>query len=186
MRKLPITLKILTYFLIMLGIGFASIGIFRQYNGKGNSTSGGIKQATEVSYTVMGNFVEGYARARVPSTRLWGIVSQDGQVIIPFDYQQVGNYREGRAPVKQNNRWGLAGAGGKLYVPVVYDLIGEVRDGRARAKHKGKYGFFDQQGCLVIPFQYDFAHDFQNHKARVGVQGRTIIIDLAGRCIGGC
>jgi hypothetical protein len=187
MKKISILIKIITYFLFALGIGVAIWGIVGQY-GTSDSTqrSDDKKPDLATDYTVMGSFIDGHAKARAQSSRLWGIVSRDGRVVVPLNYQQIGNYREGRAPVKQNNRWGLVGQGGQLIIPVSYDMVAEVRENRVRTKHKGKYGFFDSHGRLIIPFQYDFAKDFQNGRAQVGNQGRYWMIDLTGKCISDC
>ena len=82
----------------------------------------------------------------------WGFVDQTGAVVIPLEYDAVGNFSEGLAPVGKR-----------------------MEDGRI------KYGYINKQGELVIPYQFDYANPFSEGLAVVETDyGDYHFIDAAG------
>ena len=84
----------------------------------------------------------------------WGMLDQNGQLVLPLAYDQItfpanppaditrfyGNIRQGQA-------WGLINEKGEIVVPVKYENIGAFEQGLAWAKPFGKPGgYIDRKG----------------------------------------
>lgn len=106
--------------------------------------------------------------------------------VIPFQYDDVGDFSEGLAPVKLNGKWGYIDKTGKVVIPYKYDFAYHFSEGLAPVKLNDKWGYIDKTGKVVIPSKYDYAYHFHEGLARVYMNGKYGFIDKTGKEIVPC
>lgn len=93
---------------------------------------------------------------------LWGIVSIQGEVMVPFLFDQIrydGKAAEGVLIVSWMGKEGcLKLSDFSELIPIAYDSISVFVNGKAIVQKDGKYGIIDQDGHLDIPVDYDQVH----------------------------
>ena len=104
-----------------------------------------------------------------------------GDVVIPFKYDDVFNFREGLAVVKLKGKWGFIDKSGKVVVPLKYDNVWAFHEGLAGVKLKGKWGFIDKSGKEVVPPKYDYVDSFNEGLAMVKLNGKWGYINKSGK-----
>lgn len=112
----------------------------------------------------------------------FGCIDKQGNIIIPFEYDYIGEFINGIAKVKMNFSWGCINENGEIIIPFEYEEIGDFYNGIAKVKKSwGVYGFFNECGKNIIPCVYEKAEEFINGKARVKeINGSWGYIDLDG------
>lgn len=108
------------------------------------------------------SFEGGYSPVRNNSTNKYGYIDKNGNISIPYKYDDAQNFSEGMASVKLNNKYGYINHEGELVIDTLYDMAYPFSEEMARVKIKGKFGFIDNQNNVVLPTQYDEATDFNN------------------------
>lgn len=112
-----------------------------------------------------------------------GVIDVDGRVIVPCEYDFVGNMSEDIIVVRKDGKFGCFDKTGAMIVPLDYEEIREFVGGRARALYQGLFGFIDNRGnFLVRPF-YDEVENFSEGCALVTVQGNVGFVNLDGKWI---
>lgn len=101
----------------------------------------------------------------------WGFINKKSKLVIPYQYNAVGYFKNGLAAVSFSGK-------GK-YEPDI-----------TPTNYEGKWGFIDASGKLVIPMNFDSRKDFQDDMCVVGKyteQGRKRmqfgVIDKSGSFI---
>ena len=61
--------------------------------------------------------------AKFRENNKWGFVVPGDQIIVPAQYNEVGAFDQGLAPVKQDEKWGFIDETGHVIVPFLYDTI---------------------------------------------------------------
>jgi hypothetical protein len=99
------------------------------------------------------------------SEQKWGFVDQQGNVVIPPQFETTAGFAEGLAPVQQEGKWGAINNKGEFVIPL--QDLGEIagfREGLAKfaSKHGWDFpfGYLDLKGRQVIPPQFSVAGDF--------------------------
>lgn len=114
----------------------------------------------------------------------WGWVNDQGQEVIPLEYEEAGNFFNGVAPFKtRKNGWGLLGKDGKPILEASLSEIANFRSGLARAKKDGKWGWLDTTGKFVIAPQFDDAKDFTGELAPAKLEKKWGLVDLNGQWV---
>jgi hypothetical protein len=80
---------------------------------------------------VMGRFCEGLAATRDEETGLYGFIDRDNRVIIPFEYDFVGSFADGRAAVCLQGKCGFIDTTGDVAIAIQYDYVGNFEGGLA-------------------------------------------------------
>jgi hypothetical protein len=96
-------------------------------------------------------------------------------------YNWVGNYVNGFAPVGRNKKYGFINTKGKEILPLIYDSPGngfQHKDG-AIVQLNGKWGVINRKGKNVIPFKYDFIY-FSNGLYHLTINQKNGLADTAG------
>ena len=118
--------------------------------------------------------------------RKQGVLTLDGKVIIPIEYQQVGSITNGLIQLVQNNKYGYANASGKIIIPIIYD---EAYNWAERptiiASLSGKWGSLDFRGNVLVPFEYDNAHFTGKGNMKFSKAEDTFLFDPKGKFIAG-
>lgn len=89
-----------------------------------------------------------------------GIIDLNGNVIIPFNYEDCGNFCEGLAYVRKDGLLGFVNKKGELVIPCQYSnlysddghLVG-FSEGLVGVFMGNECGYIDRNGNIVIPFQ---------------------------------
>jgi len=97
----------------------------------------------------------------------WGFVDETSKEVIPFKYDEVGEFSEGLVQVQYMGRWGIIDKTGKEITPTKYSEIGGFSEGLARVRGRSSWGFIDKTGKEAIPLKYIFTGDFSEGLARV-------------------
>lgn len=123
---------------------------------------------------------------------LYGIVDENGQVIIPCKYYSISVFGNDRAWARQNygDSWSLITSKGERLMTLPKGLTPSAfHDGMAAVTEKGKIGYCDTLGKFVIPINFErvrnndgsyVSYDFYNGKARVIYNGKTGYVDKIG------
>ncbi|KEJ89660.1 WG repeat-containing protein [Sulfitobacter donghicola] len=102
------------------------------------------------------------------------------EILIPPQYDQVGHFNEGLAPVRTGKLWGFINRENKTIVPFEYDEIRRGRDGRFGVKKGGQWGVINSAGEIVIPLQYDDIGVFKDGVAPASKNGKWGFITALG------
>ncbi|MCO6498206.1 MAG: WG repeat-containing protein [Chitinophagaceae bacterium] len=168
---------------------------FKDDNGKwGFRDMESDKVVIQSKYDEIGfSFMNGLCRVKVKDK--FGFINKKGEMVIPAEYDVVGDFSQGLAFVNKGRReatedeayvpglYGFVDTTGKLVVPLKYSYAVSFNEGRALVELDEKIGFIDTTGRLVIPIVY-YVGDlyFKNGKALVNsADGREFYIDKDGK-----
>lgn len=98
------------------------------------------------------------------------------------EFEAVGSFWNGRAPVKQHGKYGYIDTTGKLVIPYQFDEAFSYSDSVAIVFKDCKYGILDIQGHIT-PVDTDYTHvlAFTDGYARVSQRGLMGLIDKQGK-----
>jgi hypothetical protein len=105
--------------------------------------------------------------------RKFGFINRTGKVVVPADYDAVGEWKEGRMRVTAGNLSGYLDLSGRVVIAPKYDGAGEFRDSRAVIRQGDKYALIDPSGKLIAEIPYRVLGDFHQGLLRVQASGRT-------------
>lgn len=104
----------------------------------------------------------------VRNSEYYGLVSHQGKMILPTQYQYIHYLSDGLIAVVKNNRLGFLDEHGKVVIPMNYDYQEEDEiytykllavNGIVTVRQvgkRGKWALFNTQGKQITPFEYDF------------------------------
>jgi putative cell wall-binding protein len=101
-----------------------------------------------------------------------GFVNTSGKVVIPAQYQWVGDFSEGLAPVYINKAYGYIDKTGKVVIPAQYHTVSNFQGGLATVSriydeisYERHSAVIDKQGKIVIPFskKYNYISRFNEY-----------------------
>ena len=130
--------------------------------------------------------------AKVSKNNRLGFINKKGEVVIPFDFENVKVFSNGLAAVMMLGKHGFIDTSGNLLIPFLYEDAGYFGNGLAPVKKNGKFGFINRKGTLTIPCKYDDAKSFYNGMAAVRLdtlsgahvaQEKWGFIDITGKLI---
>jgi hypothetical protein len=107
----------------------------------------------DCSYSYL--FESEYIRAK--KAGVCALLSLDGEVILPFEYEDMRRYAiNDQIVVKKNGKWGLINLQKEVLIPFEYDYLGECFiAGGLVAKKNGFYGIIRPDQSVLLPFEYD-------------------------------
>lgn len=141
-------------------------------------------------------FQENYARVR--KNGKWGYINQFGNPIIPFEYDFLGELKEGFiCAIKSDSsghKLGFINLQNEWQILPTYEVLPETykyqyfQNGLAPVLKEGKWGFVDTQNQVVVPFQYGQVQPFAEGRALVSQQNSVLktdwqVIDLKGKVV---
>ena len=98
----------------------------------------------------------------------WGCIDYSGNILIPFEYEELTFVNDDLARVKQNNKYGILDKSGNIIAPFIYDGMSlRMVDNMIGARMEGKWGVIDCKGNVITPFIYDYIDEFYEGIARV-------------------
>jgi WG containing repeat len=99
---------------------------------------------------------------------MWGLIKDDGQVVLPPQWSYIDGFFEGRAIFKgKDGKLGFLDERGEIIVPAKFEEVQRFNGNRAAVRLDGKWGYIDRTGRLVISAQYASASPFYEHRAFV-------------------
>jgi len=113
----------------------------------------------------------------------WGIETESKETIIPFEYDLLEDFFDGRAKAKKNGKYGYINDQGQTIIPFEYDFIDNFSDGKAKAEKSSKFGYLNDEGHALIPFEYDSIDDFSDGKAKASKGEKYGFIDEQGQIL---
>ncbi|SDJ87078.1 WG containing repeat-containing protein [Catalinimonas alkaloidigena] len=116
---------------------------------------------------------------------LYGMTTYRGQKIVPAEYQAIGDYHNGLAPVQKGGKWGYLTTAGKLVVPLQYEAVQPFWNGNMVVKEKGKWGILRPNGKWQVEPVYDtIARNYPQHNFYAARRSGTWqLLDLQGRLL---
>jgi hypothetical protein len=88
----------------------------------------------------------------------WGYIDKNGQMAIDVQFDQVGDFHHGLAPVMLGNKWGLIDKSGKFVVQPKYNGLNRLNNGYIAiesAQNIGlRMGYLDEAGKEIVKVKY--------------------------------
>ena len=78
-----------------------------------------------------------------------GYVDRDGNLAIPFYFEEAYQFSEGLAAVRKDGAWGYIDTNGDIFLPFIFDIAPSFRYGRAEVYFSGRPITIDRQGRCV-------------------------------------
>lgn len=78
-----------------------------------------------------------------------GFVDLQGNLAIPFYFDQAFQFSEGLAAVRHNGHWGYIDTHGDIFLPFIFDIASPFQYGRADIYFQGRYHAIDRNGRCV-------------------------------------
>ena len=113
------------------------------------------------------DYTEGLAVVK-DSNGKYGAINKKGELVIPCQWDYLGEFSNGLAHVEKKSYYGLIGKDGDVVMTCKWKSIESFSDGLALVcNNKGKYGFINMTGELVIPCRWKLAYGFTEGLAPV-------------------
>lgn len=98
-----------------------------------------------------------YGRSKARLNGFYGIIDANGGVVVPFEYDAVGEYQCGLALLNKGKKYGYANLSGEISIPLTFDYLpgaliwGGFTHDKTKFHLKGKYGLLSKSGEKVFP-----------------------------------
>jgi len=86
----------------------------------------------------------------------YGAIDVTGKLVLPCEFQLLGDFYAGHAIVKQQDKFGIIDEKGMFTVPCQYDGLISTDANSWIVLDKGKYGLIDQAGKWILPMEYEY------------------------------
>jgi hypothetical protein len=108
------------------------------------------------------DFEDSVTEGRVPASRNGksGYLNPQGEVVIPFVYENVRSFSGGLAAVQKEGKWGYLDRDGRVVIPFEFDDAGAFSSGLASARVGLKTGFIDKSGKFSFLLSFTNATGF--------------------------
>jgi hypothetical protein len=115
-----------------------------------------------------------------------GYVDATGRLVIPGkNFQTMGVFREGRAPISISGRFGYIDADGNVVIEPRFTVAHPFSEGLAAVRDEaGRTGYIRRDGSWAVePLWLEEAHPFAAGRARVKLNGHYGFLDATGQFI---
>ena len=137
----------------------------------------------------LGIFSEGLA-PMMNSGKKWGYIDQNGEAVIPFQYDGAYCFHKGAASVckviNSEVRWGLIDKNNNVILPFEFEKEGVYTGNVYVMCQNNKWGVYSPQGECITPCQYDQTITFVEGYATVVKGGKQGLIDEQGQVVIPC
>lgn len=117
------------------------------------------------------------------ATKKWGLMDNEGKIVVPPKYDRLTNFSQGLMAVKSDSLWGYINEQGEEVIPPQYQFAGAFSYGMARVISNGKWGYIDITGKIVIPCQFDYIGEFAEGLVNARTNGLYGYIDRTGKTV---
>jgi len=104
--------------------------------------------------------------------RKFGFINRTGSVVVPPQFDAVGEPSEGRIRITLGSFSGYIDLVGKLIIPAKYITAGDFHDGRAVVLQGSQYTLLDPAGALIADIPHRVLGSFRQGLLRVQAAGR--------------
>ena len=119
-------------------------------------TSGGkIDNKNYESFDLIDYDYEYWERYRVEVNKKYGMIDNNANVILPCEYDWIGDYNNGRIKITKDKKSGVVDINGNIIIPIIYDNLYFSDNKRIEIEMNGKWGFIDWEGKLISAPEYD-------------------------------
>ncbi len=123
-------------------------------------------------------------RCMVKKGKKWGMVSTEGELIIPIIYTKIHIMDKYQFLVQKGTKWGVVSSTGTELIPAIYDEF----DFRPKknfffVRKKGLWGIISLRGGVILPPKYEDMYALPNRKFLVQSKGLWGIVGPGGRVI---
>ncbi|KHF37890.1 WG repeat-containing protein [Halalkalibacter okhensis] len=127
-------------------------------------------------------YSEGIACEKDENER-WGFINLSGEIVIDHQFERVGEFSQGLAPVKLNSLLGFINMDGEMVIEPRYEMASSFSEGLAWVSVDEKWGAIDRNGNIVIEEYYEFADSFNGGLARVFNEGKEQFVNQKGEVV---
>lgn len=113
----------------------------------------------------------------------YGFITEDGEEITPYIYEEASPFSEGLACVRLDGKYGYIGKNGETVLLFLYDQAAPFSEGLAYFSKGEEYGFMDREGNVVLRPDCDSVSSFREGYAYYSVDGRYGYLDKSGRIV---
>lgn len=161
-------------------------GHFLRKNGKmGFCNSKGII-TIDFLYDELENYNSSWNGAKAKVDNKWGYVDEEGNVVVPIEYDDVYLNDHGMIRVKKDDKYGFYNIKDGLTIPIEYDEaygFASSHQNETVAKRSKTWGVINTQNESVLPFEYDSISIDAPNVYRVKKNGLSGIIDKEGKVL---
>lgn len=102
-----------------------------------------------------------------------GFIDEEGNLIAPPLFDDLGEFFEGVAIIQKDGKWGFINSKGEIFIEPQYEEVKRFSEGLAPLMINGKWGFIDKTNKIVIPAKFDTTEPFSEGLAVVYLEGRN-------------
>jgi hypothetical protein len=99
---------------------------------------------------------------KISKDGLWGFVNQHGKVIIPFEYDEAGDFSENTGYARMDGEWTFFDTSGNTVFKTGLTPKGGFSEGLIMVVNGDKYGYLDKAGKPAIPLNLQFRNNTVN------------------------
>lgn len=152
---------------------FNANGVLPEKNQPGKWGIGGNdgKELVNPAYSSLQLAWENNFIAQDAVSKKYGLLSYEGKLKIPFEYEQLSDFSKGAALAKKNGKYGFIGTQNQVIVPLVYDDIYEkdlYAAGYVLVKKDGRTFSIDASGREAVKSPEPFESTYQKAMAAAG------------------
>jgi hypothetical protein len=113
----------------------------------------------------------------------YGFINWYGKLVIPYKFDYVSGFSDGKAIIRQGNKFGAIDYNGRTIIQPKFELMGNFGDGLAPIYQDSLWGYCDSRGGISLQPQYDEAHPFYYGYAAVKSDKKWGLIDRRGNVV---
>ena len=110
----------------------------------------------------------------------WGYIDGYGKVIIPLEYEEVGDFSEGLAAVRKDNKWGYINLKNEVVIPIEFTNIGvsSFKNGVAKYYTDSNIGLINMKGEIIAEPKYNIIKYVKENVAIVSFDDYYYLYDF--------
>ncbi|WP_315500796.1 WG repeat-containing protein [Capnocytophaga gingivalis] len=110
----------------------------------------------------------------------WGYIDGYGKVIIPLEYEEVGDFSEGLAAVRKDNKWGYINPKNEVVIPIEFTNreVSYFKNGVAKYYTDSGIGLINLKGEIIAEPKYDSIEYVNGNIAIVSFDGYNYLYDF--------
>lgn len=121
-------------------------------------------------------------RVMVKKKGKWGMLTPEGETIIPIAYSKIHVMKDEQFMVEKNGKWGVLNNRGKELIPVIYDQFDyRPEKGFFFVYKKGKWGIVSTKKGVILPPAYEDVYTLPNRMFLVKDKGLWGVAAPGGR-----
>lgn len=112
-------------------------------------------------------FGEDLIPVRFKEGKDWGVMDNTGKIVINPQFNEIGNFKEGKAWFYNGEQYGFIDTKGKYIINPQFEYCSDFSEGLASFRQGSVYGFIDEEGKIVINPQFEKVGNFKNGYALI-------------------